>query len=79
MPGVVRCQTFLQTMCYACVVVLAGGDVTQNVDVVEMDSDLCNAPASFCLRRDWGCCPAPSADARFLEASLRYAHPGRRG
>ncbi len=36
MPGVVRCQAFLQIMSYACVVVLAGGDVTQNVDVVEM-------------------------------------------
>ena len=34
-PGVVHCQAFLQIMRYACVVMLAGGDVTENVDVVE--------------------------------------------
>ena len=38
MPGVVHCQAFLQIMRYACVVVHAGGDITQNVDVVEMRS-----------------------------------------
>ena len=36
-PGVVHCQAFLQIMRYACVVMLAGGDVTENVDVVERD------------------------------------------
>lgn len=35
-PGVVYCQAFLQIMRYACVVVHAGGDITKNVDVVEM-------------------------------------------
>ena len=35
-PGVVHCQAFLQIMRYACVVVHAGGDITKNVDVVEM-------------------------------------------
>ena len=35
-PGVVHCQAFLQIMRYACVVVHAGGDITENVDVVEM-------------------------------------------
>lgn len=34
-PGVVRCQAFLQIMRYACVVMLAGGDVSENADVVE--------------------------------------------
>lgn len=35
MPGVVHCQAFLQIMRYACVVLLAGGNITQNADVVE--------------------------------------------
>ena len=36
MPCIVHSQAFLQIMSHACVMVHAGGDITKNVDVVEM-------------------------------------------
>ena len=81
MPGVVHCQAFLQIMRYACVVVHAGGDITKNVDVVEMRGrrvylvfTVCNVPWWFARFRTSAVAPSELwRDKRFsVAASLFY-------
>ena len=72
MPCIVHSQAFLQILCYACIVMLAGSNIAEDVDVVKRESDI--SIAVFCIYRMYCAtvvCPLPLIRRRAYGAMAR--------